>query len=37
LTNLGALPTDRRFLFFAAFLKVEGGEGAPARYFALLD
>jgi kynurenine formamidase len=37
LTNLRALPTDRRFLFFAAFLKVKGGEGAPARYFALLD
>ncbi|MGH8952348.1 MAG: cyclase family protein [Acidimicrobiia bacterium] len=37
LTNLGVLPTDRRFLFFAAFLKVKGGEGAPARYFALLD
>jgi kynurenine formamidase len=37
LTNLGALPTDRRFLFFAAFLKVKGGEGAPARYLALLD
>lgn len=36
LTNLGALPTDRRFQFFAAFLKVTGGEGAPARYFALL-
>jgi kynurenine formamidase len=37
LTNLGPLPTDRRFLFFAAFLKVKGGEGAPARFFALLD
>lgn len=37
LTNLGALPTGRRFLFFAAFLKVTGGEGAPARYFALLE
>jgi kynurenine formamidase len=37
LTNLKALPTDRRSLFFAAFLKVKGGEGAPARFFALLD
>jgi kynurenine formamidase len=37
LTNLKALPSDRRFLFFAAFLKVKGGEGAPARFFALLD
>lgn len=37
MTNLGALPTGERFPFFAAFLKVKGGEGAPARYFALLD
>lgn len=37
MTNLAALPADGRFLFFAAFLKVTGGEGAPARYFALLD
>jgi kynurenine formamidase len=37
MTNLAELPTDQRFLFFAAFLKVTGGEGAPARYFALLD
>lgn len=37
MTNLAALPADERFLFFAAFLKVTGGEGAPARYFALLD
>ena len=37
LTNLKVLPSDRRFLFFAAFLKVKGGEGAPARFFALLD
>jgi kynurenine formamidase len=37
LTNLGALPSDRRFDFFAAFLKVKGGEGAPARFFAVVD
>lgn len=37
LTNLAALPTDRRVLFVAAFLKVTGGEGAPARFLALLD
>ncbi len=37
LNNLAALPTDRRFLFFGAFLKVKGGEGAPARFFAVLD
>ncbi len=35
LTNLAELP--ERCLFFAAFLKVTGGEGAPARFFALLD
>lgn len=37
LTNLGALPADERFLFFAGFMKVTGGEGAPTRFFALLD
>jgi kynurenine formamidase len=37
LTNLGELPGDRRFDFYAAFLKVSGGEGAPARFFAVLD
>jgi len=37
LTNLGELPVGERFLFFGAFLKVKGGEGAPARFFAVLD
>ena len=37
LTNLGALPTEGRFQFYAAFLKVSGGEGAPTRFFAVLD
>jgi len=37
LTNLEELPAKTRFLFFAAFLKVTGGEGAPARFFAVLD
>lgn len=37
LTNLAELPTDSRFSFFAAFLKVTGAEGAPARFFAVLD
>ena len=37
LTNLGSLPSDRRFIFFAAFLKVVGGEGSPARFFAVVD
>lgn len=37
LTNLAALPVGERFLFFAAFLKVTGGEGSPARFLAVLD
>jgi kynurenine formamidase len=37
LTRLGELPADRRFMFYAAFLKVTGGEGAPTRFFAVLD
>ncbi|MDH3539236.1 MAG: cyclase family protein [Acidimicrobiia bacterium] len=37
LTNLAQLPVNARFLFFGAFLKVAGGEGAPARFFAVLD
>jgi len=37
MTNLSALPTDRRFQFFAPFMKIRGAEGAPARFFALLD
>jgi kynurenine formamidase len=36
LTNLASLPADGRFAFYAAFLKVSGGEGAPARFFAVL-
>jgi arylformamidase len=35
--NLGALPTDRRFSFFAPFIKIREAEGSPARFFALLD
>jgi kynurenine formamidase len=37
MTNLGALPTDRRFPFFAPCLKLREAEGSPARFFALLD
>lgn len=37
LTNLGALPDDRRVPFYGPFLKLAGGEGAPARFFAVLD
>ena len=34
--NLGALPNDRRFTFFAPFIKMREAEGSPARFFALL-
>lgn len=37
MTNLSACPTDRRFQFFAPFIKITGAEGSPARFFALLD
>ena len=37
LTNFSQLPTDRRFPFFAPFIKIAGAEGSPARFFALLD
>jgi len=36
LTNLGALPR-RRVPFYAAFYKIEGTEGAPARFFATAE
>lgn len=36
LTNLDALPRGGRFSFFAPFLKFEGAEGVPARFFAVL-
>jgi len=36
ITNLGALP-PRRVPFFAPFYKIEGTEGAPARFFAQVD
>lgn len=37
MTNLSQLPTDRRFNFYAPFIKIRGAEGSPARFFALLD
>ena len=37
MTNLSKLPTDRRFQFFAPFIKIVGAEGSPVRFFALLD
>jgi arylformamidase len=36
LTNLDALPRGQRFQFFAPFLKFEGAEGVPARFFAVV-
>ena len=36
ITNLKALP-QRRVPFFAPFYKIEGTEGAPARFFAQVD
>jgi len=37
LHDLHRLPVDRRVPFFGAFLNIVGGEGAPARFFAILD
>jgi kynurenine formamidase len=37
LTNFSQLPTQGRFPFFAPFIKIDGAEGSPARFFALLD
>lgn len=37
MTNLSKLPTDKRFQFFAPFVKMRGAEGSPARFFALLE
>jgi kynurenine formamidase len=37
MTNLSQLPVEERFQFFAPFMKIRGAEGAPARFFALLN
>lgn len=37
LTSLDRLPPGRPVRFFAAFLKFTGGEGVPARFFAVVD
>ena len=37
LTNLSALPVDGRVPFYGPFVKIAGGEGAPARFFAVLE
>jgi kynurenine formamidase len=37
MTNLSRLPVGQRVQFFAPFIKIDGAEGSPARFFALLD
>ncbi|MFP8954596.1 cyclase family protein (plasmid) [Natrialbaceae archaeon A-arb3/5] len=37
LTNLSELPAGERVEFYAPSVKIEGGEGSPARFFAVLD
>jgi kynurenine formamidase len=37
MTNLSKLPTDRKFSFFAPFVKLRGAEGSPARFFAVIE
>lgn len=37
MTNLSKLPTNKRFQFFAPFIKITGAEGSPVRFFALLE
>jgi len=37
LTRLDRVPAGERFTFYAPFLAVTGAEGAPARFFAVLD
>ncbi|MCU4925046.1 cyclase family protein [Halobacteria archaeon AArc-dxtr1] len=37
LTNLSELPVGERFQFYGPSIKVAGGEGSPARFFAVLE
>lgn len=37
LTNLSELPANERVPFYGPFIKIAGGEGAPARFFAVLE
>jgi kynurenine formamidase len=37
MTNLSRLPVGQHVQFFAPFIKIDGAEGSPARFFALLD
>ena len=36
MTNLSQLPLGERVQFFAPFIKINGAEGSPARFFALI-
>lgn len=37
MTNLSQLPLGQHVNFFAPFIKIDGAEGSPARFFALLE
>jgi kynurenine formamidase len=37
MTNLSQLPVGERVQFFAPFIKIDGAEGSPARFFAILE
>ncbi len=37
MTNLSALPAGERVQFFAPFVKLDGAEGSPARFFAIME
>ena len=37
MTNLSQLPLGRYVDFFAPFIKIDGAEGSPARFFALVE
>jgi len=37
MTNLSQLPLGERVQFFAPFIKIDGAEGSPARFFALIQ
>ncbi len=37
MTNLSRLPVGRTFQFFAPCVKMDGAEGSPARFFALVE
>jgi arylformamidase len=37
MTNLSQLPLGKAVQFFAPFIKIDGAEGSPARFFALVE